>query len=173
MAYKYMIEQYSKTNNKNMVKRLGKYNIISLNEIQKKHVAFRDKPMHELGIGTMHSMKSVVSGIFFPIMGNKGYTFSERINIWKAKSIYLNKTNLWKIMTQTDISEKVRSVDVPAYFFHGIYDYTVNYSLAKEYYKILESPIKGFYTFKNSAHSPIFEEPENVIKILFEDVITG
>jgi pimeloyl-ACP methyl ester carboxylesterase len=72
MAYKYMIEQYSKNNNKNMVKRLEEYNILSSNEIQKKYVAFRDKPMHELGIGTMHSMKSVINGIFFPIMGNKG-----------------------------------------------------------------------------------------------------
>jgi pimeloyl-ACP methyl ester carboxylesterase len=166
IAYKYMIEQYSKINNKNMVKSLEKYNILSSNEIKKEYVAFRDKPMHELGIGTIHSMKSVISGIFLPIMRNKEYTFSERINIWKAKSMYLNKTNLWEIMMQTNVSEKITAIDVPAYFMHGIYDYTVNYSLAKEYYKTLKSPLKDFYTFKNSAHSPIFEEPEQVIKIL-------
>jgi pimeloyl-ACP methyl ester carboxylesterase len=173
IAYKYMIEQYLKTNNKNMVKKMEKYNILLSDEIQKEYVEFRDKPMHELGIGTMHSMKSVISGIFFPIMGNREYTFSERINIWRAKSMYLNETNLWEIMTRTNISEKVTSIDVPVYFMHGIYDYTVNYTLAKEYYKTLESPLKSFYTFTNSAHSPIFEEPEYVIKILLEDVIKG
>jgi hypothetical protein len=100
-------------------------------KFKKKYVEFRDKPMHELGIGTMHSMKSVISGIFFPIMGNREYTFSERINIWKAISMYLNETNLWEIMMRTNISEKVASIDVPVYFMHGIYDYTVNYTLAK------------------------------------------
>jgi pimeloyl-ACP methyl ester carboxylesterase len=170
IAYKYMVERYLKTNNRGMVKKMEKYNVLASNEIQKEYIEFRDKPMHELGIGTMHSMKSVISGIFFPIMGNGEYTFSERINVWKAKSMYLNKTNLWETMTQTNIFEKVTSIDVPVYFMHGIYDYTVNYSLAKEYYEMLKSPLKRFYTFENSAHSPIFEEPESVIKILLEDV---
>jgi len=173
IAYKYMLEQYRKLNNKNMVKKMEKNNILSLDVIPKKYVEFRDKPMHELGIGSMHSMKSVISGIFLPIMQNNSYTFSERINIWKAKSIYLNKTDLWEIMSQTIISEKILSVDLPVYFMNGIHDYTVNYSLAKEYYKLLKSPLKGFYTFYNSAHSPIFEEPEKVNKILLEDVIRG
>jgi len=33
--------------------------------------------------------------------------------------------------------------------------------------------VKGFYVFENSAHSPIFEEPELAIRILLEDVLTG
>jgi len=173
IAYKYMFEQYQKANNRKMVKKFENNNILPLDIITMKYVEFIDKPMHELGIGTMHSMKSVISGIFLPIMLNKAYKLSERINIWKAKSIYLNKTNLWKIMSQTIISKKILSVDIPIYFMHGIHDYTVNYSLAKEYFQLLTSPLKGFYTFHNSAHSPIFEEPEKVNKILLEDVIRG
>jgi len=173
IAYNYMLEQYRKMNNKNMVRKLEKNNILSLDVVPMKYAEFRDKPMHELGIGSMHSMKSVVSGIFFPIMLNNAYTFSERINIWRAKSFYLNKTDLWEVMSQTIISEKILSLDLPIYFIHGIHDYTVNYSLAKEYYQLLESPLKGFYTFYNSAHSPNFEEPEKFNKILFEDVLRG
>jgi pimeloyl-ACP methyl ester carboxylesterase len=127
--------------------------------------------MHELGIGTMHTMKSVISGIFIPIMKNNEYTFSERINIWKAKSICLNKTDLWETMMRTDLTEEIVSVDIPIYFFHGIYDLTVNYYLAKDYYDKIIAPEKGFYTFDNSAHSPIFEEPEKVNKILIEDIL--
>jgi pimeloyl-ACP methyl ester carboxylesterase len=61
----------------------------------------------------------------------------------------------------------------PAYFLHGIHDYTVNYSLARSYCDRLEAPLKGFYTFASSAHSPMFEEPDRMNRILREDVLTG
>ena len=33
--------------------------------------------------------------------------------------------------------------------------------------------MKGFYTFEQSAHSPLFEEPERMREIMREDVLTG
>ena len=63
-------------------------------------------------------------------------------------------------MLATDLAELVPELAVPAYFFHGIHDHTENYQLAKAYAERLEAPVKGFYTFGDSAHSPIFEEPE-------------
>ena len=33
--------------------------------------------------------------------------------------------------------------------------------------------MKGFYIFEESAHSPMFEEPEKMQKILREDVLAG
>jgi hypothetical protein len=33
--------------------------------------------------------------------------------------------------------------------------------------------VKGFYTFEQSAHSPMFEEPEKMEKILRGDVLAG
>jgi pimeloyl-ACP methyl ester carboxylesterase len=53
----------------------------------------------------------------------------------------------------------------------GYYDYTVNYNLAKEYYNKIIAPEKGFYTFDNSAHSPIFEEPEKANEILIKYIL--
>lgn len=35
------------------------------------------------------------------------------------------------------------------------------------------SPIKRFYTFERSAHSPLFEEPEQVCTIMRRDVLTS
>jgi pimeloyl-ACP methyl ester carboxylesterase len=74
-------------------------------------------------------------------------------------------------MYTSDIRETVPSVEVPVYFFSGIYDYTVNYSLAQDYLNTLNAPIKGFYLFNNSAHSPIFEEPEKVLQIVRENIL--
>jgi hypothetical protein len=37
----------------------------------------------------------------------------------------------------------------------------------------LDAPVKGFYTFEQSAHSPLFEEPDRTLEILLTDVLTG
>jgi pimeloyl-ACP methyl ester carboxylesterase len=71
------------------------------------------------------------------------------------------------------LTAKVPKLDIPVYFFHGIYDYTCNYALAKDYFMKLSAPSKGFYTFDHSAHSPLFEEPEKIQHILQKDVLAG
>jgi pimeloyl-ACP methyl ester carboxylesterase len=59
------------------------------------------------------------------------------------------------------------------YFLHGRFDYTVSYAGARSFLDALEAPVKGFYTFEGSAHSPHFEEPERMRRILREDVLAG
>ena len=66
---------------------------------------------------------------------------------------------------------KVPRLEIPVYFFSGRYDLTVNKDLSKEYLEKIEAPVKGFYTFNNSAHSPMFEEPQRLKEILITDVL--
>jgi len=80
---------------------------------------------------------------------------------------------MWDEMIDTDLSKQVPELDLPVYFFEGIYDYTCSYTEARSYFEKLKAPVKGFYTFEHSAHSPLFEEPEKVQKILQEDVLIG
>jgi pimeloyl-ACP methyl ester carboxylesterase len=76
-------------------------------------------------------------------------------------------------MIATDLTAKVPKLNIPVYFFHGIHDYTCSYALAKDYFEELQAPLKGFYTFERSAHSPLFEEPEKMQNILKKDVLVG
>ena len=76
-------------------------------------------------------------------------------------------------MLAIDLADRVAELALPAYFFHGVYDYTVNYQLAKDYVERLKAPLKGFYTFEQSAHSPILEEPQRAQIIMREDVLAG
>ena len=92
--------------------------------------------------------------------------------MWRGK-LSSGVSVLWDEMLATDLAERVTELALPAYFFHGIYDYTVSYQLAKDYFEGLEAPLKGFYSFGRSAHSPIFEEPEKARRIMREDVLTG
>ena len=58
-------------------------------------------------------------------------------------------------------------------WLHGVHDYTVSYSEAKTYCNQLAAPVKGFYSFEHSAHSPLFEEPERMREIIEQDVFHG
>lgn len=73
----------------------------------------------------------------------------------------------------TDATVEVAKLDVPVFFLHGKYDYTVSYVQAKTYLQRLDAPLKGFYTYEDSAHSPIGEVPERTRTILTKDVLTG
>ena len=172
LAYKYMVEQYKTTGDKRMLKRLGKFPIAEMDSIPDSYRALRDEAMHKIGIGTMHTMKSVITGLFLPSLINREYTFPEKIALWRGKwSVY--STTMWHQILGTDLTTRVSKLDIPVYFFHGKYDYTVSYDLAREYFQRLQSPLKGFYTFDQSAHSPLFEEPEKMQIILQEDVLAG
>jgi pimeloyl-ACP methyl ester carboxylesterase len=96
----------------------------------------------------------------------------EKVNMWRGKS-RSGVASLWKTMLATDLSKQTTEFAIPVYFFEGIYDYTCSYTEAKSYFEKLKAPVKGFYTFEQSAHSPMFEEPEKMLKILQEDVLAG
>ena len=135
------------------------------------YMKLRDKAMHELGVGTTRDMKSVISGILLASWLCREYTFGEKLAIWRGK--FSGDTILWDTLIATDLTRTVRKLDVPVYFFHGRYDYTVSLPLAKAYLDQLQAPVKGFYTFERSAHSPMFEEPDTIKRILQQDVLPG
>ena len=173
LAYQYMIDQYSSGDNSKMVAEFKKYPILENDSLLVPYFnsVLRDKAMHELGIGTMHNMKSIIRGVFFPVWICKGYTLKEKFNIWYSKFSFISRSKLREQILNSDLTVKVPKIEIPVYFFSGKYDLTVNHDLAKEYLKKIESPVKGFYTFDNSAHSPIFEEPGRFLEIIVKDVL--
>jgi len=172
LADEYMLQKFQESGNLEMVRKLEAAPVTMTGGIPDAYIALRDGAMHSLGIGTTHAMKSVISGIFFPSLTFRGYTLMEKINMWRGKS-QSGVSPFWDEMTATDLTIKVPELEIPVYFFGGIYDYTCSYTLAKDYLEKLQAPMKGFYTFEQSAHSPLFEEPEKMGHILQEDVLHG
>jgi len=173
LAYKYMTEQFTASGNTKAVEELREYNVLQSDSCVTsfyKSMA-RDKYMHELGVGTMRGMNSVFSDIFIPVWTCRAYTLREKYNIWVSKFSFIRKTNLINELLTTDFTEKVTKLEIPVYFFGGKYDMTVNTDLSKAYLEKLQAPVKGFYTFNESAHSPIYEEPQRVREILVQDVL--
>ncbi len=172
LAYVYMVEQYKEKENGKMLRRLESSPVTLTGGIPQSYLLLRDEAMHSLGVGTTRNMSSIITGIFIPSLTGKDYTLTEKINLWRGKSS-AGVHPLWDTILATDLSKKVPELNIPVYFFHGIYDYTVSYFLAKDYFMKLKAPVKGFYTFENSAHSPVFEEPDKLKKIILTDVLSG
>jgi pimeloyl-ACP methyl ester carboxylesterase len=171
LAYDYMLDEYRKARNARMVEALEAAPVTLKGGAPSGYLAVRDAAMHGLGIGTTHDMRSVASGIFFPSLTFRGYTIPEKIRLWRAK-IRNGVHVVWSRSLFVDMSELVPSLEIPAYFLEGVFDYTCSYDLAKDYFRRLEAPVKGFYSFTSSAHSPHFEEPERVRRIMREDVLS-
>lgn len=170
LAYDYMVEQYEKNGNKKMARKLAAAPVID--DIPDAYLKLRDQCMHELGVGTMHDMHSVISGIFLPSLACRDYTFMEKIHMWRGKA-HSGVSSLWDEMLATNLMDKLSEFEIPIYFFAGVHDYTVSSTLAEEYFKKLAAPVKGCYIFSESAHSPLFEEPPKMQRILREDVLQG
>jgi pimeloyl-ACP methyl ester carboxylesterase len=172
LAYDYMLEQFKKNGNSDMVRKMEAAPVTLAGGVPDAYRVLRDGAMHSLGVGTTHDMDSVVTGIFLESLACRDYTFMEKVNMWRGKS-QSGISSLWNPMITTNLIQQLPELKLPVYFFEGIYDYTVSYTLAKDYFEKLRAPVKGFYTFEKSAHSPLFEEPEKMQKILQEDVLAG
>jgi pimeloyl-ACP methyl ester carboxylesterase len=136
------------------------------------YLRVRDEAMHALGVGTMREMRSVARGLFLTSLQSRDYTLAEKVSLWRGKAA-TGVSSMWKEMLAADLAELVPAVGVPAYFLHGVHDYTCTCAEASAYFDRLTAPLKGFYTFSESAHSPLFEEPDKVMRILREDVLRG
>lgn len=167
LAYDYMLKKYKMAGNEKMVKKFEERPIRKSDEAYETYFTsmLRDTAMHELGVGTTRDMKSVKTSIVFPTLRCTVYSPTERINIWRGKA-FAQKLQVAKDACKFNAFEEIKEIEVPIYFFAGKYDYTCCYSLQKEYYEQIQAPIKEFYTFENSAHSPLFEEPKKGMELL-------
>ncbi len=172
LAHDYMLRQFRAKGDTGMVKALEAAPVTLAEGVPPGYVALRDEAMHALGIGTMHQMRSLLTGLVIPSFQFREYTLSEKVSLWRAKA-RSGISIVWDEMVATDLRQRVTRLEIPVYFFHGRHDYTVNYALAKGYLDKITAPVKGFYTFESSAHSPLFEQPDEMNRILREDVLAG
>lgn len=172
-AYTCLLDFYHKNGNKRRINQLEKFKVFDLHEqvVSFFKSGLRDQAMHESGIGTMRKMKSVFTDVFIPVWTCKAYTLREKIAIWKSKFTFLSRTGLVNELMYADYSAKYPRLEVPVYFVSGKYDLTVNVDLSKQYFEKLQAPLKRFYVFEESAHSPIFEETENFRKVLVDEIL--
>jgi pimeloyl-ACP methyl ester carboxylesterase len=168
IAYDYMLKQARETKDKSLEKVLSKFSLIDENSLTMDYMAVRSTGMNKLGIGVMHSDKTM-GQMVFDVISCRSYTFREKIN-WIIGSRY-SLEHLWAIVPATNLNNTIPVVEVPVFVMQGKYDYQVSTALAEQYFENIDAPYKQFYVFENSAHSPCFEEPEKFAYIMKNDVL--
>lgn len=158
ISYDWVNEQANKHNNKKAIKALAKISFpdslansdtwLDFLMIERKYVnKFRGGATREIT-----EMWPVIK----MVLDAKEYTFKEKMNYMPA-SLFSIK-HLWIEVIHKNLFNEIDSMKVPVYIFQGKYDYQTPYSLAKSFFDQLNAPNKEFFTFENSAHSPLMEE---------------
>lgn len=166
ISYDWALEQAIKRNDKKAIKSLQNLNFPDSNATVDKWMKFlmqERRYVNRFGGGTIREetgMWPLVKIVF----NSSVYTLNEKLNFMNASMFSLE--NMWLDVVNANLFNEIDSMSVPVYIFHGMYDYTTPYPLAKEFYNQLKAPEKGFFTFEYSAHSPIMEEPEKFNSIL-------
>jgi pimeloyl-ACP methyl ester carboxylesterase len=172
IAYDYTLQAYRQRGDTDMVHALEAAPVTLDEGTPEAYLKLRDTAMHKLGIGTTRDMQSVISGIFLTSLRFHGYTLAEKIRLWRGRA-FSRSFGFWDTFIRIDLRQTVPTLRIPVYFFQGRYDYTCATSLARDYHQRLQAPVKGFYEFDHSAHSPLLEEPDTAHHILQQDVLNG
>lgn len=171
MARDHLLAFYRAQNDASMVRKLEAAPVNMEDGTSDAWMQLRDQAMHEADVGHMRGMNSVIKGIFLPMWRVRAYTVAEKINIWRGK--IWSRPFFWDNLLHDDLSARLTEFDLPIYFLTGQHDYTANADLSRAYFDEIAAPVKGFYLFDNSAHSPLFEEPERALAILLTNVLQG
>ena len=158
LAYDFLVDAYGRRGDRDMVRVLEKAPVIMTDGTPHGYLKVRDKAMHRLGVGTTRDMRSVITGVFLASWLFPGYTVREKLNLWRGRS-FSRGFGLWDTIIRVDLRRTVPELALPVYFVEGRYDYTCVTALARDYFEQLRAPVKGFYEFPESAHSPILEQP--------------
>lgn len=99
---------------------------------------------------------------------NKEYTIFESLNVMKG--VRFSSLLMWEDVVKTDFLTEIDELEIPVYFMVGRHDWNTPFELAEEYFDLLKAPKKELIWFENSAHSPVYEEPERFNRLMVEKV---
>jgi pimeloyl-ACP methyl ester carboxylesterase len=166
LAYDYMLQHATEINDVSAVKNLQKFdkNAPDFSKNLNYTHTVRSSLMNKYGIGFAHEKTISMIDAGKLILSFKGYTLSEKVKY--LKGMMFSQTTLWNDIVEDNLFKSSTTFQVPVYVTHGKYDYQVSYALARKWFDKIEAPQKAFFTFENSAHGTIIEEPEKFVQII-------
>lgn len=80
-------------------------------------------------------------------------------------------TTVYPQIYDVDLRTQATRLEVPVYFVKGRWDINADNALAEEYFAILEAPHKELIWFEDSAHTPLWDEPDRFVDVMVNTVL--
>ncbi|MCC6804802.1 MAG: hypothetical protein IT319_18105 [Anaerolineae bacterium] len=82
-------------------------------------------------------------------------------------------THVYPQLADLDLRTQAARLDVPVYFVLGRWDVNAMTSLAVDYFSIVDAPHKELIWFEDSAHTPLWDEPQRFTDVMVNTVLAG
>lgn len=168
VGFEWVVDQAHKNNDTKVINALAKLSFPDSKANNKQWLDYMTKQrlyVNKYGGGTTRDFTGLWP-LLSMVLKAKEYTLSDKLNYMRGSLFSLN--HMWNEVIHANLFNEIDSMQVPVYIFHGKYDYTTPYCVAKDFYEQLKAPEKAFYSFENSAHSPVMEEVDKFNAIVRE-----
>lgn len=81
-------------------------------------------------------------------------------------------TTVYPQVYDVDFRTQATQLNVPVYFIKGRWDVNASNALLEEYFDILDAPHKELIWFEDSAHTPMWDEPDHFIDVMVNTILT-
>ncbi len=166
VSFEWVKEQARKNNDKKAIKNLESLSFPDSqagSDVWKAFLMTERNYVMRYGGGVTREMKGM-GPLVKMVFATREYTFSDKMNFMRGSMFSLE--HLWLDVINTNLFHHIDSMQVPIYIFQGVYDYQTPYVVARDFYEQLKAPHKEFFTFENSAHSPLFEDVERFNELI-------
>jgi pimeloyl-ACP methyl ester carboxylesterase len=100
------------------------------------------------------------------------YSIIEGIRMLRNTGFNFTMNAIWEEMKNINLSNEIKSIKVPIYFFEGKYDMTTTTILVEKFYhKLNAEKGKKLIIFDHSGHLPMIEEKKKYEKFLIDVVL--
>lgn len=97
------------------------------------------------------------------------YAFMEKLGVLRGLMDLFDV--MWPQILDTDLRRDAAQLEAPVYILDAEHELDARRDLAREWFELLDAPIKRMYTFDNAGHSVAFEQFEALTQILNEAVL--
>ncbi|MFJ5966070.1 alpha/beta fold hydrolase [Bacillus sp. NPDC093026] len=119
-------------------------------------------------VGLTHRWKPLLQ-LVRTFLTSKHYRLKDK---WKfLQGQKYSQDMLWDELLQESIQYRVSTILIPCYFIMGQHDLITPATVSKLFIEQLTAPMKEWFIFEESAHSPHIEEPDKFIRIVRETAI--
>ena len=124
--------------------------------------------LEKFGAGSFHKPTSLVT-LMWQSFGASEVTVLDGVHCQQGADFSL--ASLASENARVDWWNKARSFAMPVVIATGRFDRNTDADLQKEWFDRIEAPAKEHFWFEESAHSPLFEEPDNFNRMMIETVL--